>query len=314
VVTLQSPVESATTRPPSIPAFGTRGDARSTVIAPYALDRITWGRFELLAGARFDRLDYRDEATGTERDASQVSPLGGIVFSAGRGLSLYGSAGRAFAPPSSQVVGEREPERSRQVEVGAKKQFLAGKALLTVAGYHLERDNIAIPDASGTLRQAGDQRSRGVEVELAAEPGKGWYTSAAYAWNDPELTSFSQLIVLDPSIPPLFLDRAGNDPAFAPHHLLNGWVMKQLGNGLGLAAGARYVGEQFVGEDNTAVIDAYLTLDAAVSYRRGRIKGSLNFKNLTGTEYEQRGFGGVAVIPANPFAVYARLELAVGRR
>jgi TonB-dependent siderophore receptor len=311
VMLLNAPVDS---QPPTlIPPLSSRGDSRATVIAPYVMDRVTRGRVEVLLGARLDRLDYADAATGTERETTELSPLGGIVLSAGRGLSLYASAGKAFAPPSTQVVGEREPERSRQVEVGAKKQFLEGKALATVAVYHLERDNIAIPDATGALRQAGDQRSRGLEVELAAEPGDGWYATAAYAWNDPELTSFSQLVI-DPFGPPALFDRSGNDPAFAPHHIASAWVMKQLGGGLGLAAGARYVGEQFVSEDNTFAIDSYLTLDAAVSYRRGRVKGSVNFKNLTGTEYEQRGFGGFSVIPANPFAVYARVELALGSR
>jgi TonB-dependent siderophore receptor len=314
VISLLDPVETATLPLTVIPQLSSRAEARTTVLAPYALDRLTWGRVEVVAGARLDRLDYEDAATLTKRGATQLSPFGGVVFSAGRGLSLYASAGKAFAPPSSQVVGEREPEKSRQVEVGAKKQFLEGKVLATAALYDLDRDNIAIPDSTGALRQTGDQRSRGLELELSADPGAGWYASAAYAFNDSELTRFSQLVFLGATTPPLLLDRSGNDPAFAPRHIFNGWIMKQLDGGLGLAVGARCLSDQFVGEDNAIAIGGYMTVDAAVSYRRGRVKGSLNVKNLTGTEYEQRGFGGTSVIPANPFAVYARVELALGTR
>ena len=53
-------------------------------------------------------------------------------------------------------------------------------------------------------------------------------------------------------------------------------------------------------------------LDAMAAYRRGRFKGSLHFKNITDTEYETRGFGASSVIPANPFAVYARIEIGLG--
>jgi outer membrane receptor protein involved in Fe transport len=76
----------------------------------------------------------------------------------------------------------------------------------------------------------------------------------------------------------------------------------------------RGVSEQFVGEDNRFTIDGYLTLDAALSYRRGRARFALNFKNLTGTEYETRGFGGVSAIPARPFEVLGRIDLRVGSR
>ena len=38
---------------------------------------------------------------------------------------------------------------------------------LTVAGYQLEREDIAIFDDNGFTAQTGSQRSRGVEVELA---------------------------------------------------------------------------------------------------------------------------------------------------
>jgi outer membrane receptor protein involved in Fe transport len=49
-----------------------------------------------------------------------------------------------------------------------------------------------------------------------------------------------------------------------------------------------------------------------LSYRRKNLRASLNFKNLTDTEYFTRGYGSSSVLPADSFAVYARIELRLG--
>jgi iron complex outermembrane recepter protein len=309
---LFNPVERAQQPLFVIPGQSQAGDARSRVIAPYLMDRIDLGRVQFLAGARLDSLSFQEELAPTDRDATKVSPLGGVVFEPTRGLSLYASGGAAFGPPSSLVVGEREPEESRQFEVGLKKSFLGGKAFLTAAGYHLEKDNIAIPDATGVTRQTGDQRSNGFELELQAEAQPGWFATASYAFTDSELTSFSQAVFLQQ--PPFILvrDFSGNEPAFAPRHLANAWLVKSLPHGFQIGAGGRYVGDQFISEDNAFAIESYVLLDAMASYRHGRFKGSVHVKNLTDTEYETRGFGSSSVIAANPRAVYGRIEIGLG--
>jgi iron complex outermembrane receptor protein len=224
---------------------------------------------------------------------------------------MYASWGAATAPPSTQVVGPREPERSRQVEVGAKLALPGGKAFVTLAAYHLERDNIAIPDATGLPQQAGDQRSRGVELDLSVKPRPGWVTTATYAFTDAELTRYSELV---PLLPPDFVvvDRSGNTAPFAPQHLLSLWTSKHFASGLGLALGLRCSSEQFVAEDNRYSIGTYARLDAMVSYDVGRARLRLNVRNLTGTQYETRGFGAASAIPARPFEAHARVELGFG--
>jgi iron complex outermembrane receptor protein len=309
---LLAPVETAQGVFP-IPGFTTSGDSRTRVVSPYLVDRLQLGdTVEVFAGVRLDALDVEDELTGTARDETQLNPMGGLVIAPTASLSLYLSAATAFAPPSTQVVGERRPEESRQLEGGLKLRFLGDRGLASVAVYHLEKDNIAIPD-QGVLRQLGDQRSRGVELELAAETADGWNASFAYAFNDAELTRFADTVqvALDP---PTFLelDYSGNTPAFAPRHLFSSWVTRRLAAGLSVGAGARHVSEQFIGEDNRLAIDGYWIADAMLAYEKGPIRASVNFSNLTDAEYETRGFPGSAVIPGEPFAVYARVRVAFG--
>jgi len=291
------------------------GDETRNAVAPYVIDQIKFSeRFQLLIGARYDFIDtdvvYQFNAvapgdTGYTRDDSDVSPMAGLVFTPSSSLTVYANAASSFSPISSRVLGAAtlEPEQSEQLEIGAKKQFLDGKLKTTFAVYRLDRSNIAIPDDNGVTQQAGDQRSDGFELELAAEPLPRLRTFFSYAYTDAVLTRFSE------SIPGFgVFDRSGNRPAFVPEHLANLWVSRSFKNGLGVGGGLRYVSDQFIAEDNAFAIDSYLLLDAALYYDFDAFRLKLNFRNLTDTEYETRGFGSASVIPADPFSVFATFE------
>ena len=305
-----NPVETA--QAPG-PVFQSQtGDATSKVLAPYFVDHISFSeQVHVFIGGRYDVIDYEDKSVDLKRDFNQFSPMAGATFSPTSSFSVYASAGRAFAPPSTLVQGEREAEESTQFELGFKRQYYEGKLNTTLALYQLEKKNIAIPDDNGVTQQAGDQRSRGVELELAAQPTRTWQAFLAYAYNDAELTKFTEF-VFDPFQNSFnFFDRSGNTPAFAPKHLLSFWTNKEYDLGLGFGAGARYIGHQFIAEDNAYEMDSILTFDAMLYYRFGQWRGSVNFKNLTDRKYETRGFGTTSVIPANPFAVYGKLEFTL---
>lgn len=311
---LLDPVETAEAPIITVPPFAQAGDSRSLVVAPYLVDRLRFSpKVQAFVGARLDTLDYQDPLNETKRDSTRVNPLLGLVFSPSGALSLHASWGTASAPPSTQVVGPRDPETSRQAELGAKLSFLDGRGFAGLALYDLRRENIAIPDSTGITRQDGDQRSRGVEVDVTVEPSRGWSVQGGYAYTDSELTRFSEVVPLQP---PDFIvvDHSGNTAPFAPRHLFNLWVSKRFDLGLGLALGLRHVGDQLIAPDNRATIDAYTTLGATVSYTRSRWGLHVHFRNLTDTLYETRGFGSVSAIPARPFEVRARLELGFGNR
>lgn len=298
------------------------GTSDSTIVAPYVVDQIEFSpKCHLLLGVRYDDIDFDGVvdpfgmgAISTSRSDGDVSPRAGFVWAPNESLSFYANAAESFAPPSPRVVGPREPEHGDQIELGIKKKFAGGKVQTTFAVYELNRTNIAIPDNNGFTQQQGDQRSRGFEMEIAAEPLPGLRTFFSYAFNDAELTQFAeQLIVgVDPvTMMPIYMtfDRSGNAPGFAPENLANLWVSKRFSGGWGVAGGARYIGSQFIASDNAFAIGSALVLDGSVSYRRNNWRVNLNLKNLTDEKYELRGFGSDSVIPAAPFAVYATIGL-----
>ncbi len=308
MIDLHDPVEPGGS---GFPVQSQTAEARSTVLAPYvaAQSPIT-GNLESIAGLRFDRILYDEEISESERSYGKLSPFLGATWSATDDLRLYASAGRAFAPPSTQVTGEREAEESRQLETGVRRQWLQGRVRASAAAYLLEKENIAIPDGTGIVKENGAQRSRGLEFEIAGQPSRRWYFLAAYAFADPELTAFTEFV------PTLtgeyeFADRAGNVPAFAPAHILNLWSSVRTVLGLEAALGARYVSGQYIAPDNGYRIDPAFTVDAALGYRVGGARIRLHVRNLTGDEYETRGFGGTAVIPGDPASFHSSLEWAI---
>jgi len=287
------------------------GTPTSTVFAPYVVDQISFSdRFQVLAGARFDTIDFTDELNDRSRSDSEISPMLGAVWLANSELSVYGNWSRSFAPPSPRALESLEPERSEQFEFGVKLALLDGRARATASVYQLERENIAIPDDNGFTQQVGNQRSRGFEVDLAAELSDGLHGVLAYAYNDAELTRFSERVLLftPVGVVPAVFDRSGNRPAFAPEHLLSAWVSKSFRNGLGLGVGARYMGAQFISEDNAFELPSALIVNGQGSYGFDAYRVSLNVENLTDRSYFQRGFGSQSVTPAAPVAFYARLS------
>ena len=285
------------------------GDTRTRVVAPHVVDHVTLSeRWHALVGVRYDDIDFEDEVSGTSRSDGEWSPLVGLVFAPIPEQSFYVSAAQSFAPPSPRVAGEREPERSRQLELGLRRSWQDDRVRVTTSLFQLERENIAIPDDNGFTQQAGDQRSRGVELELSAQLRPGLAVVGSYAYTDSELTRFAELV---PTGPPSFfvvLDRSGNRSAFSPEHLARLWVSQRFPKGFRFGGGLRYVGERFTAEDNQVELDDVLVLDGSVGFDYGAWAISLDLENLTDEEYETRAFGSSSLIPATPFAAALRVE------
>ncbi len=308
-IDLFNPVETAPETDFLLPPFAITADATTEIVAPYVLDEIELsGRWRLFLGGRFDSIDFSDRATGLDKSDSQVSPFFGALFAPTDAVSVYVNYAEAFSPPSTTVAGtDRDPEEGRQVELGVKTEHAGGRLRTALAVYRLEKDKIAIVDATGVTSQAGDQESEGVELEIAASPRPGLHWTLTYAYNDAVLTRFTE-------IDPFFfipVDYSGNTPAYAPEHLASLWVSRRFDSGFGVSGGARYVSEQFIDEDNLFAIDAYATLDALLTYDSTRWGVRLHLRNLTDEDYFGRGFGSASVLPADGFNVMGGLSFSL---
>ena len=296
--------------PIPIPSVSRFGDVSSDVLAAFVFDRITFSdRFQLTLGARWDSIEFDGDGTALDRDDNEVSPFLGVLVAATDQLSFFANYAESFEPQSTLAVGEVIPEQGDQVELGFRLLSHGGKTQTTVSWYSLNKENIAIPDSTGFQSQTGDQESTGVELEVVARLRDELDLRFSYAYTDAELTEFRELVVFGAGPTDFFIvDHSGNVPVFTPEHLANLWLTKRFGNGLGVGLGSRYLGEQFIAEDNVFATDDVLLFDAALFYNFNRIQLNLNVLNLGDEDYETRAFGKSSVSPADGLQVRAGIR------
>ncbi|WNZ21649.1 TonB-dependent receptor [Leptolyngbya sp. NK1-12] len=265
---------------------------------------------KLLLGGRFDFADQEsvfNNSLSTRYDEA-FNPRVGIVYQPIEPLSLYASFSRSFAPNFGTTSdGETlEPERGTQYEIGARAEFLEGRLLANLALYDLTKVNIADVDPNdptATFYVAiGEQRSRGIELDVAGEVLPGLNLIASYAYTDAEITKGT------------FGIPDGNRPANVPEHSGSFWATYEIqqGNlqGLGFGLGLFVAGERQGDNQNTFELPGYVRTDAAIYYRRNNWRASLNVRNLFDVNYyEGIEYGRVTVKPGAPFTILGSISV-----
>jgi iron complex outermembrane recepter protein len=258
---------------------------------------------KILAGGRFDVVDsfFKDRPTNTvvnEQTDSRFSPRVGIVYQPSQSTSVYFNWTNAFVPQifSRSRTGEQfKPEIGEQFEVGIKQDFFDNRVSATLALYQINRKNVLTPDPVDTnfSIQTGEQRSRGIELDIGGEILPGWKIIATYAYTD--------VVVTEDNNPDLIGDRT----AGVPEHSASLWSTYEIQNGnlqgLGFGLGLVYAGEREVSLPNTFTVPSYLRTDASIFYRRSNYRVGLNIKNLFDVKYYE--VDGFSLLPATPLTV-----------
>jgi iron complex outermembrane recepter protein len=250
----------------------------------YVQDQISLlENLKLLIGGRFDLagLTVRNALQGTT-DFEQYevfTPRVGIVYQPIQPISLYASYAESFNPVAGSTFdGDPfRPERSTQYEIGVKAD-VNEQISATLALFDLTRSNVttADPDNIGFSIQTGEQRSRGVEFNIAGEILPGWNIIAGYAYTDAEITEDNTF-------------DEGNRLNNVPENAFNLWTTYEIQSGdfqgLGVGLGFFFVGERQGDLANTFELPSFLRTDAAIFYRRDRFRAAINLRNLFDIEY-----------------------------
>ncbi|WP_138503472.1 TonB-dependent receptor [Nostoc sp. PA-18-2419] len=250
---------------------------------------------KLLLGGRFDLVDQK--STSDQQDDA-FTPRVGIVYQPIQPISLYASFSKSFQPNSGTLVdGSLLPaERGTQYEVGVKGEFLNNKLTLTLAAYEITKSNVATTDPNNTnfVIPVGEQRSRGIELDIAGEILPGWNIIASYANTDAKVTKSND-------------GQQGNQLYNVPYNAASLWTTYELQTGslqgLGFGLGLFYVGDRQGDLANDFKVDSYLRTDASVFYRRNKLSLGLNFKNLFNVDYIEASRTRTTVNPGAPFTV-----------
>jgi iron complex outermembrane receptor protein len=270
-------------------AFNDMTDYKVESYSVYLQDQVDLSeQWKLIVGARYDDTRQRNsttnaayEVTKTDIDPSRVSPRLGLVYQPTDWLALYASYSTSFTPQSNiQRNGSvLDPEEGKQYEVGAKVDVIPDRLSATLSVFEITRENVAAPDPSDDSYsvQTGEQRVRGIELDVTGTPLKGWDIIG-------NISALNAKVTKDTTI------EEGNRLDGVPIMSGSIWSSYQLQEGpmrgLGFGAGVIAVGERQGDIDNSYDVSGYARIDASVFYDiNENVRVSLNGRNLTDRKY-----------------------------
>lgn len=262
------------------PATPTSHDAYGgNALGIYVSDVISWtDRLSTMLSLRYDRFEQTYEGGFVQ---PSLSPKLGIVYQVVKDqVSLFGNFMNGFRNqgPVEQPNGslfKPKPVFANQLEGGVKAELPGGKLGGSVSYYYINIDNALRTDDAQYSFQDGQQVSKGIEVELTANPVAGLNVIAGYGFNE---NKFVKADVYE-----------GKFETQAPQHIANFWLSYRLPfqvlKGVGLGFGGNYVSESYLNSSNTYAIPAYHVTNATAFYQRDKWKLGLKLNNLSNAKY-----------------------------
>ncbi len=232
----------------------------------YIQDQISLSdKWKALAGLRYDRAkSFTDDlfaAEQTRTDDDALTWRAGLVYQPTTAVSLYGSYTRSFRPQQGQLVDRSplDPETGEQFEGGVKLDVVPDRLSLTGAAFQITKQNVATDDPTDSDFSilTGEQRVRGVELDLTGDILPGWSVIANASYLHTRITRDTVFTV-------------GNRLTGVPELSGRLWTSYSVRGGtlkgLSLAGGIRVVGKRQVDLANSFTIEGYESFDASVRY------------------------------------------------
>jgi len=233
------------------------------------------GNWRFNLGGRYDttRLHNQNRLSGAaatrKRDHALTWQVGALYLS-DSGLAPYVSYATSFNPNTSlDINGDPlDATHGAQIEAGVKYQPPGGRSALTAAVYQIkEKDAVRTVPGMPYEELAGFIRSRGIELEAQLDLPSNLQLIASYSYNRSKVTASND---------PMEVGKTRGSPA---RHTAALWLDYRLPQGslagLGLGAGARYVGSTYGNVYNTMHNRAATLFDAALSYEAGGLHPAL---------------------------------------
>ena len=168
----------------------------------YLIDILKLGEhWQLIGGTRWDYFDasYRQSVAPVaafDQTISAPSWRGALVYKPVANGSIYFDYGTSFDPSAetlslSAATAALPPEKNQTFELGTKWDFLSDRLSLRGALFQIEQLNAREPDPQDTLLDvlAGDERVRGINLEVVGKLTKEWKVFANYTYMRSELVS-----------------------------------------------------------------------------------------------------------------------------
>ncbi|RYZ22591.1 MAG: TonB-dependent receptor [Chitinophagaceae bacterium] len=138
---------------------------------------------------------YRPD-TSAAANFSALSPRVGLSFRPSASHLLFATYSKGFRPggltplssdPSQPALFPFDPEYSHNIEVGVKNDFAGGRLAVNLTLFATsirgaQLPTLILPDAVVLIRNTGEMKSRGAEIELRALPVKGLSVEGSFGY------------------------------------------------------------------------------------------------------------------------------------
>ncbi|MGN7823283.1 TonB-dependent siderophore receptor [Chitinophaga sp. 22536] len=242
-------------------------------------------RLRVTLAGRYTTNNVVSPYDGTNKD-SKFTPRFGISYSLDRNSSVYGVYDVSFIQ-NPGLDWERkafDPMTGDNIEFGIKRDWFKGRFTSTLAVYQITKNNVLTTDLDHPdpvtknfiySRQNGQQRIKGLEVDLQGEVVKGLNVVVNYAYTDG--------IVSKDAKPEL----QGNYVPGIAKHIQNTWLTYMIGGGMlkGLRAnvGYQYQTGRVAGQvyDKTEnFLPDYFRMDAGLGYTVNKFSVNVLVNNV----------------------------------
>jgi catecholate siderophore receptor len=238
-------------------------------------------QWKLIAGARYDsfKADYERAAPAgpLSRTDKVWSTRTGILYQPDDSASYYAAYGTSFNPSGElYALDDRgvntPPEKSRNIEVGAKWELFEGNLSLRAALFRSEKTNERNTDLAVTIEQnllSGQRHTNGFEIEAAGRVTANWevFAGAARMIGKIDKATGQQANTL------------GKIPINTPAYTVSLWTVYKLTPHWRIGGGLEAVGRRFANTTNTNQVPAYTRSDWMVAYEKNAIAVKLNLLN-----------------------------------
>jgi iron complex outermembrane receptor protein len=276
---------------------GTNAPSKLSVAGLYLQDQLKFGGgWTALLGVRHEtsRNEIDDLVRGTRTVQKDKATTGsaGLVYEFTPGWSAYGSYSESFLPVSGQTFAGTpfDPETGKQREAGLKYERPGGGLTGSMALYDLTRRNVTTADPlnNGFSVQTGEQRSRGLELEVGADVAAGVKLTASYTYTNAKVTRDNNASIV------------GKPAILTPRHVAALWATWRLPDlqRVTLGLGGRYVSEQVGALPFT--LPSYFVADASLTYLGDNWRLTAGVKNLFNKVYYDGAVNANVVSPAAP--------------
>lgn len=255
-------------------------------------------KLKLIADLQFQHIVWNLDqkkigyAKGYQLDAAWnfINPRIGAIYSLTDNFAIFTNYGKAQKEPADDQIIEADDiwgtprkaaaELIHDVEIGGnyrRDNFSLDLNLYRISYQNEQLKNIDIEqEGEYAYYQADATLHQGLEAEVQCRPSAFWSVN------------------LNASLSQHIFDSGANKKNSIPNipaMLCNGSLVLTPGRKLSLFLTVRYVGKQFIDDQNIGAIDAYWLTDVGARYRIGNLEISGKINNLLNCLYSTYGYG-----------------------